>query len=258
MASDGDGGDSTWTRPGVFLSIAFLVFALIGGGFVLVRSHSSTPAVAAVASASAVGVSTGTPSPTYSSSTTPTPANTASTATASAVALPDQAIPVTAPPATWITVVTLSLPTSPRYGPKINDGTVMAGYEHSPTGALFADADNAARFAVVPDWRTATLSAVADTPGRAAFLAQRAAYGVITPTPGEFTQLAGFNYLSYTPDKAIVQVIRANGDGQFVVSVDTILWQGNDWKVSLPESGQLAAGTVAQSAAGFVPWKDNR
>jgi len=177
MASD-DHGDNPWTRPSVFLSIAFLVLAVLAGSIVLIRTHPGGAATAAVPSASAPAVTPTGVTPSPAPSTTPT------NSTSTAAALPDQTVPVTAPPATWITVETLSLPTSPLYGPKVNDGTVMAGYQHSPTGALFAAADNRGRFALVRDWKTATLSAVADTPGRAVFLAQRQSLGTITPDAG--------------------------------------------------------------------------
>ncbi len=189
MAADGeDSRANPWTRPSMFLAIAFLVFAVIGGALVLVKTRHSTGAAAAavVTSPAAVTTATGSTPPSPRASTT------ASAVASSAAALPDQTIPVTGPPATWITVATLSLPTSPLYGPKVNDGTVMAGYQDSPTGALFAAADNRVRFSVVPNWRTATLSAVADTPGRAIFISKRAPYGVVSePSPGTFTQLVG-------------------------------------------------------------------
>ncbi len=250
MASD-DHGDNPWTRPSVFLSIAFLLLALVAGSIALIRTHPGA-AAAAVPSASAPAVTPTGVTPSPAPTTTPT------NSTTTAAALPDQTVPVTAPPATWITVATLSLPTSPLYGPKVNDGTVMAGYQHSPTGALFAAADNRGRYAAVTDWRRATLSAVADTPGRAAFLVLRKADGVVVPTPGQFTQLAGFTFLSYTPAEAVMQFLNMGSDGSLVVTVNTVVWRDNDWKVLLPPSGDPPPGTQAQSAAGFIPWKDNR
>lgn len=258
MASDGD-GDSLWTRPGTVLAIAFLLVAVVGGAIALYRTHpAGTAALAAVPSVSAPAV-TAAASPAPSTATAATGAPVSAAATPTASALPDQTVPVTAPPATWETVATLSLPTSPFYGPKVNvNGTVLTGYQHSPTGALFAAADNRARYAAVADWRTATLSAVANTPGRAAFLVIRQADGVVVPTPGEFTQLAGFTFLSYTPAEAVMQFLNVGSDGTLVVTVNTVIWQDNDWKVLLPPSGDPAPGTQAQSTAGFIPWKDNR
>ena len=248
MASD-DHGDNPWTRPSVFLSIAFLVLALIAGTVALIRTHPGAAAAVPSASAPAVTPTGVRPSPT--SSTTPRSRSTTPTVTA----LPDQTVPVTAPPATWITVETLSLPTSPLYGPKINDGTVMAGYQHSPTGALFATTDNRGRFALVRNWKTATLSAVADTPGRAVFLAQRQSLGTITPTPGEFTQLAGFNFVSYTPDRAVIQILSLATDGSYTSDVDTVIWENGDWRLLLSAAGDTPPLTSAPSAAGYVPWK---
>jgi len=247
MASD-EHGDNPWTRPSVFLSIAFLVLAIVAGSIALLRTHPGGAAAAAVPSASAAAITpTGvTPSPTPS--TTP--------AKPTATALPDQTVPVTAPPTTWITVETLSLPTSPLYGPKVNDGTVMAGYQHSPTGALFAAADNRARFSLVPNWKVATLSAVADTPGRAVFIRNRAPYGVIAaPAPGTFTQIAGFNFVSHTSDRVVIQILSLATDGSYTSDIDTVVWENGDWRLLLSDAGDTPPLTKAPSAAGYVPWK---
>lgn len=257
MASDGD-GDSPWTRPGTFLAIAFLLVAVVGGGIALYRTHPDGTAAAAVPSVSAVLAVTAAASPSPAPSTTTAATGAVASPVASPTALPDQTVPVTAPPATWITVETLSLPTSPLYGPKIDDGTVMAGYQHSPTGALFADADNHGRFSITQNWQAATLSAVADTPGRAVFIAERKPYGIAAePTPGELTQLVGFNFVSYTLDRATLQILREGSDGSLTTSTDTVIWQSNDWKILLNANGQDAPIASAPSSAGYVSWKVN-
>ncbi len=254
MAANGeDNRANPWTRPSMFLAIAFLAFALIGGAVVLLKTRHSTNATAAavVTSPAAVTTATGSTAPSSRASTAASPA-----ASSPAAALPDQTIPVTGPPATWITVATLSLPTSPLYGPKVNDGTVMAGYQHSPTGALFADADNHGLFSISPNWLAVTRSAVADTPGRVAFIKLRAPYGVApNPSPGQLTQLAGYNFVSYTPDRAIFQLLREGVDGSFTTSTDTMIWQNGDWKILLQSNGEGAPIASAPSADGYVPWK---
>lgn len=242
MASDSD-GDSPWTRPSTLLAIAFLVFAVVAGSIVLLRSRHTAPAAAAQP---AISVSTAPPT-----STQPRPGSPSATAP-----LPNQTVPDTAPQATWITVATLALPTSPTYGPKVNDGTVMAGYQHSPTGALFAVADNRVRFSLVPNWKAATLSAVADNPGRAAFIRNRTPYGVLAaPTPGTFTQIAGYNFVSYKSDQAVIQVLSQAVDGSYTTLVTTAVWKENDWKISLSPSGDNPPVATAPSASGYVAWK---
>ncbi len=251
MAADGeDNRPNPWTRPSMFLAIAFLVFALVAGSIVLIKTRHS-PAATMVTSPATVATATPSTPPSPAVSTRQSPV-----ASSPAAALPDQTIPVTAPPATWITVATLSLPTSPLYGPRVNDGTVMAGYQHSPTGALFAAADNRVRFSVVPNWRAATLSAVADTPGRAIFISKRAPYGVVgEPSPGTFTQLAGFNIVSYTPDRSTIQVLSEATDGSLTTNVDTVVWEHRDWRILLSPTGDTPPLASAPSAGGFVPWR---
>ncbi len=243
--ADGTDTRNPWTRPGVLIAAAFLVVAVVLGVLVITRTGPSAPAAAPTSSATVPVNPTGSdPAP---ASPTPTPATTR-------VADEDQQLPRTAPPVTWTTVKTLALPVSASAGPRTNTDTVMAGYAHSPVGALLAVADNGLRFAVVDDWRPATLSAVADTPGRAAFLQQRAAYGQITPTPGQLTQVAGFNIVSYTPDRAVVQLARAAGDGSLTVTTDTVVWRDDDWKILLPASGTTPPAADLQSLQGFIPW----
>jgi len=159
---------------------------------------------------------------------------------------------------TWVQFETLALPVSAAAGPRVNTGTVMSGYQHTPAGALLAVADNDVRFSLADDWRTATLAAVADTPGRAAFIAQRAPYGqLVDPTPGQLTQIAGFNVVSYTPDRATIQIARVATDGGLTATTDTVRWEAGDWKVLLPDSGTTPPAAVLRSLAGYVPWSSS-
>jgi len=243
--ADGTDTRNPWTRPGVLIAAAFLLVAIVLGVLVITRTGPTAPAAAPTPSATLPVSPTG---------SDPTLASPTSTSAGTPVADGDQRLPRTAPPVTWTTVKTLSLPVSATAGPRVDTDTVMAGYAHSPVGALLAVADNGLRFAVVDDWRSATMSAVADTSGRAAFVQQRAAYGRIDPTPGQLTQIAGFNVVSYTPDRAVVQLARAATDGSLTVTTDTVVWRDEDWKILLPASGTTPPAADLQSLRGFVPW----
>ncbi len=250
--ADGTDTRNPWTRPGVLIAAAFLVVAVVLGIVVITRTRPTTPAATpTVATTTATTTATAeVPTPTGSA----TASTTASTASSPVVGGGDQQLPRTAPPVSWVTVKTLALPVSATAGPQVDTDTVMSGYAHTPIGALIATADNGLRFAVVDNWRRATLASVADTPGRAAFLQQRAAYGQVTPTPGQLTQIAGFNIVSYTPGRAVVQLARAAGDGSLTVTTDTVVWRGDDWKLLLPDSGTTPPAADLPSLQGFIPW----
>ncbi len=245
MADDSE-TRNPWTRPGVLVAAAFLVVAVVFGVVVITGTGGDSPAAGPTPTTSTTAVS--------ASALPPSTVSASSSSTTVRAGGGDQQLPRTAPPVSWVTVKTLALPVSPTAGPRVNTATVMAGYAHTPVGALLAVADNGLRFAVVDDWRAATRSAVADTPGRAAFLAQRAAYGTVTPTPGQLTQIAGFNLVSYTPDRAVIQLARAAGDGGLTVTTDTVIWGDRDWKILLPDSGTTAPTAALQSLQGFIPW----
>jgi len=250
--ADGTDTRNPWTRPGVLIAAAFLVVAVVLGILVITRTGPATPAATpTVATTTATTTAAAeVPTPTVPA----TASTTASTATSPVAGGGDQQLPRTAPPVSWVTVKTLALPVSATAGPQVNTDTVMSGYAHTPIGALIATADTSARYSVVDNWRQATLASVADTPGRAAFLQQRAAYGQVTPTPGQLTQIAGFNVVSYTPGRAVVQLARAAGDGSLTVTTDTVVWRDGDWKLLLPDSGTTPPAADLPSLQGFIPW----
>ncbi len=243
--ADGTDTRNPWTRPGVLIAAAFLVVAVVLGIVVVTRTGPTTPAATPTAATTTAPAD----------SAKPTVSATSATATAPPAG-GEQQLPRTAPPVSWVTVKTLALPVSATAGPQVNTDTVMSGYAHTPIGALIATADISARYSIVDDWRQATLASVADTPGRTAFLQQRASYGQVTPTPGQLTQIAGFTIVSYTPDRAVVQLARAAGDGSLTVTTDTVVWRDRDWKLLLPDSGTTPPAADLQSLQGFIPWSN--
>lgn len=247
--ADGTDTRNPWTRPGVLIAAAFFVVAVVLGTLVITRTKPATPAATPTLAVTTATAEVRTPTVTAPSSHSAT-----STSTSPVVGGADQQLPRTAPPVSWVTVKTLALPVSATAGPQVDTDTVMSGYAHTPIGALIATADTSSRYSIVDNWRQATLASVADTPGRAAFLQQRAAYGQVTPTPGQLTQIAGFNVVSYTPGRAVIQLARAAGDGSLTVTADTVVWVDGDWKLLLPDSGTTPPAADLPSLQGFIPW----
>ena len=195
------------------------------------------------------------------SSTNTTASSSPSTGSAPAAALPTT-VPTTAPAGVvWSIYQTVALPSLPGTGPAKVVGAIATGYAHTPTGALLATANEEYRYALAPDaeWRSAASSMLAPGAGYAAWLKTRAAhpYG---PGGGagtdQLAQIAGFQFVSYTPSDAVIQIVTKDSDGTLQVSPDHVTWIGGDWKYVLaPDGSQTANVQTVDSLAGFIEWR---
>lgn len=237
---DSDGA-STWTQPRFV--IAALVVALIavfaavltvtgpadGNGETPPRAEAtSSPATARAASDSACGLEPG-----------------------------DQTIPVTPPPDTqWELVGTIAVPTAPNtIGPGDVDEGLRSCFARSPMGALYA-AVNFIASASDSDLRArAVRSLTASGPGRDRALQE--AEGPQADSSGG-VQIAGFTFLNYGEDAATVDLaFRATpGNTTGLVHLPLSLrWEDGDWKVVVPDSGDLFPGLgPLPDLTGYAPW----
>jgi hypothetical protein len=198
---------------------------------------------------------------TRSSSTPPTttvPTTVALPATASAAVIENQA----PTDVTWQLYQGVALPFSAANGPSVVNGDVATGYAHNPEGALLAAAQIGVRYLVAPNWSAVVASSVAPGPGLDAYAALRqsqSSSGKATtssgPTPGTYLQLAGYQFVTYTPQTAVVQLISQGSSGTYQVVTNTVTWSGGDWKLVLQSNGSSSptAQTVS-SLAGFIVW----
>lgn len=187
------------------------------------------------------------------------PPTASGTPTTSAPAVGDQQIP-TAPPSdvTWSLYQSVALPSSPGAGPHTVFGDAATGYAHTPTGALVAAAQISTRrlLALDVDWRASLTAMVAPGPGREAFARSRSSVSHPQPDPpGTYNQLAGFNFLSYTPTDAVIQLVSKTPGGTLQVVPEHLAWLENDWKLVLaPDGGEASSAQRLESLDGFVPW----
>ncbi|MBF5083758.1 hypothetical protein [Quadrisphaera sp. INWT6] len=186
----------------------------------------------------------------------PTPSSTAAAQDASACGLPegDRSVPVVPPAQTsWDLVGTMAAPTAPT---TLGPGTITDGlrscYARSPLGALYAatgflaaTTDPALRQPAV-----AALTLVSPGRDRALDLLQRADPG----SGGSGVQVAGFSFLNYDATSAVIDVaLRA--DGAAVHLPVSVRWDGGDWKVVLPDTGQLyEAIQPLPNLTGYALW----
>jgi len=126
--------------------------------------------------------------------------------------------PPTAVPAgiSWSLYQSVALPSSSTAGPLTLDGDIATGYAHTPVGALIAAANISTRYflALDSDYRQAAEAMTAPGVGRDAWIALRAKESHPTADPaGTYAQIAGFNFLSYSPADSVVQLATRAADG---------------------------------------------
>ena len=194
------------------------------------------------------------------------PAGAAPAPAASAVASPsaaplaaqDQTVPDSAPPGvSWTLFQGVALPSSSSAGPGRITQPVYAGYAHTPVGALLATAQIGYRYFLTPGdgWRQVVRDQVSPGPGHDAFVANRAKVTTTDVAPGGLGQLAGFRFVTYGPDVAVIQLVSRFSSGTLQVSTDTVHWVDGDWQLQLqPDGGSSPTAQRVDTLSGFVPW----
>jgi hypothetical protein len=186
----------------------------------------------------------------------PVPVQGAGEGAASAPAVPEPELPTAIPteaPAdvTWQLFRGLAVPSSPTAGPRVVDGDLAEGFARTPEGALMAVLNLPARSFLGTEWRRVTERMVLPGPGRGRQLALRGSLPDDVPS-GDLAQVAGFRFVTYSPDVAVIEVAARGFTGQQQVATATVRWRDGDWRLELPEGGTY--GTPLDSLAGFVPF----
>ena len=197
-------------------------------------------------------------SPPASSTTSSSPLSTASTP---AAALPS-AIPTKAPAGTrWAIYATLALPSVPGAGPAKVAGSIATGYAHTPYGALLAVINEGERYVLAPDseWRRAAAVMLAPGAGTNTWMKVRAKnpYGAGGAAGSDtLLQVAGFQFVSYTPTDAVIQVANGNSNDGYQVAAEHVTWLNGDWKFEPAADGSQASNQQqVSSLGGFIPWR---
>ncbi len=163
--------------------------------------------------------------------------------------------------ATWSIYQTVALPTLPGAGPSKVTGAIATGYSHTPLGALLAVANEGYRYVLAPDteWRQAAKAMLAPGSGTDAWFAVRAKnpYGAGGAAGTDsLAQIAGFQFVSYTPTDAVIQIVTRDSKSNLQVGADHVTWNGTDWRyVPGPDGGQEANVQQIDSLAGFTEWR---
>lgn len=231
-----------FTRTGWLIAAAFAVIVVIAAA-VVIAVHGGSGTAAA-------------PRPRRTAAASPSATAPASTG---ACSLPGtaRAVPAAAPPGvSWHIYDTVALPFSPAAGPQVVTGDVARCYAHTPDGALLAAVQIAVRYVLAPGWRAVLAQQVVPGPGASAYAALRAQDpSVNTTQPGQYGQIAGFQFVTYTPAVAVMQIVSRLPGGALQMTTMTTQWSGTDWRLALHADG-TPGGNVQQlsSLDGFIPW----
>ncbi|GGO95756.1 hypothetical protein [Wenjunlia tyrosinilytica] len=155
----------------------------------------------------------------------------------------------------WKKIGTSSVPTSKAAGPLTVEGPLWSCFARTPMGAVLAAH-------VIPahmsgdDWKEVTEHQVLAGPSRDAFVAHRSDVTASTAPPQQGpATYAGFSVLSWSPDRATVQLLVRGPQGGYGATSVSLRWSGGDWKVAPAADGSLHSPFAPASGTnGFVTW----
>ncbi len=155
------------------------------------------------------------------------------------------------PDITWKLWHGVRLPFTDLWGPVRVNGDAVTGFSHTPEGAVVAMMQHQVRLAGLGDavWlaaaRAMAVLAPADQPPAA-----RVSTGF--DSTGELPFVAGFQWISYTPGRAVADLALQSAAGALGSVRATEVWTGGDWKAELPAGG----GQVRplRGFDGYQPW----
>jgi len=170
----------------------------------------------------------------------------------------DQSLPTSAPAnVTWSLFEGFGLPVSADAGPADVQGSVASRYSHSPTGALIAAAQLSMRVMLAPDtdWQRTVEAGTVPGKGREAWVKKRKSLHFGSNDPGRFAQFAGFQFVGYSPELAVINLVTGDATRGYQSGTVTLVWRDSDWKVQQGPDG-LTSTTVhpISDMSGFVPW----
>lgn len=234
-------GPNMWTQSRFV--IAAVVVALIA-------------VMAVVLAVSGPGGNDSTASPTPTVTESSTPRTSASTDSVCGLEPGDQTVPAAAPEDTeWELVGTVAAPTAPEeIGPGVEEDGLRSCFARSPLGALYAAANLLATTSN-PDQREALVRELtAEGPARQLALELLAAEGQQAASNTKL-QVAGFTFLNYDRDNAVVDLATRVDSGALAHISIALTWEAGDWKLVLAPDGRVS-GDIGQipDLTGYVPW----
>jgi hypothetical protein len=147
----------------------------------------------------------------------------------------------------WHQVGNMEVPEAPAtLGPERESGGWFYCYQRSPAGALLAAIDV---------WASGTAATAGQVARHLAVNVTPRALGSDELPPG--LSLAGYQYMSYTPQRAVIEVVVEVYDRGDVEVTTPMVWVPGlgDWRLDVPASASISSSVVDPSLAGYVEWR---
>ena len=160
----------------------------------------------------------------------------------------------------WTALGAIYAPSSEEHGPgTVDESTgVRSCYSHTPEGARLATTNMLTASSDPELLLETTRKLGVESPGKEVAiggLQERVAEGDNSSVP---VQIAGFRLLSYTGDKATVEVVAAVDDGTekiYITTAGDLVWNEGDWRFQFQDdgSGGPVSGRVSD-LSGYIEW----
>lgn len=162
---------------------------------------------------------------------------------------------------TWQLYQSVALPYSASAGPAVTQGDVARCYAHDPAGALLAATQIGVRYLLAGNWRAVLAEQVMPGAGPAAYTRLRLQAGGSagqpggSGQPGGYGQFAAFQFVTYSPQTAVIELVSRFSDGSMQQVTETVVWSGGDWKLVLQPDGSAAPNAQqVPNVVGYVAW----
>lgn len=145
-------------------------------------------------------------------------------------------------PSGWI------VPRSETVGALQETNGLLACYEHSPAGSLFAAVNTFVQLNISSTMNSALENLVVDSSGKEIARNSRESLTNRTST------LRGYKFVNYSNEEATIQTLWATGgDSQLMAITLTMVWDGGDWKLRLPDNADMNVQQVSDTTQ-FIKW----
>lgn len=136
----------------------------------------------------------------------------------------------------------VELPRSKTEGPQTTT-PFPRGYSHTAVGAALAAANTTVVLDTAPDdeWGQLLAALAVHDAGYTAWSTARQQVSVDTASSSSASaKIAGYQIVRYAPDSADVAIFTTYPDGSHTRLARTVRWQGDDWKLLVPDPNATA------------------
>ena len=164
-------------------------------------------------------------------------------------------VPPAGPRVEWTLFRGLAVPGSEEHGPAVIEGDVARCYSHTPTGALIAAVQIGSRYVVATDGVDVARRQTVPGKGQDALVAALQERGPVQVQSGDVCQMAGFRFVDFTPEEAVIARASRCPDGVLQLTEVKVRWSDGDWKLVLLDDGsESATASTLNDLSGMTAW----